>query len=122
MATPMYSLYLAVSNLVRMARRFLRIGDEARAERARDGIRSITENVGLTDLETQYPVAELLTTDLWSKLPQMNESGPYKHVLRFSTSPPWVTSGVRTSTSNSGGWTEESTQCWRLSANSTQFK
>ena len=83
MATPMYSLYVAISNLVRMARSFLRRGEGDKAEKARDSIRSITESVGLTDLETQYPLEELLTTDLWSRLPQMNEAGPYRHVLRY---------------------------------------
>ena len=79
----MTNLYDVVANLVRLARRLFKMGDEARSEKAREGIRSITGTVGISSLQTQFPVAELLTTDLVSKIPQMNESGPFRHVLRY---------------------------------------
>lgn len=62
---------------------FLRMGDEERSERARDGLRSMTESVGIPEIEKQFPVKELLREDLVTKIPQMNSSGPYTHVLRY---------------------------------------
>ena len=55
----MTSIYEVVTNLVRLARRFFKMGDEARSEKAREGIRSITENVGITGLRTQFPVRSI---------------------------------------------------------------
>ena len=79
-----YTIYTAINTLVRLAKRFLRMGDEERTERARDGLRSITENVGIPEKEKQFPIEELHRGNLVTRIPQMNGSGPYKHVLRYS--------------------------------------
>ena len=80
----MSSLYKTITELVRMAVRFLRLGDESRSEKAREGLRSITESVGIGWEQKQYPIEELLKDDLTSKIPQMNGSlVDARHVLRY---------------------------------------
>ena len=105
MSAQMTHIYEVVSNLVRLARRFFKLGDEARSEKAREGIRSITENMGITGLQKQFPVEEILKTDLDSKIPQMNESGPYKHVLRY---------GVDFASTEEEGTEEIWLELWRI--------
>ena len=81
MSSRVSSIYRAIADLVRMAAKFLRLGDESRSERARNGIREISKNIGIRASQTQYPVDEILKEDLHSKIPQMNNPG---WVLRYS--------------------------------------
>ena len=85
MASPMTNLYNAITALVRLAARFLKTGDEGRHEKAREGIREISQNVGISGKQTQYPMDEVLKDNVITKIPQMNKSGEpdVKHVLRF---------------------------------------
>ena len=83
MAMKLVGIYKAMTELVRAVISFWKNGEEDKSEKARQSIRDITESVGIRASQTQYPGAEVLTTDLTTRIPQMNSSGPYRHCLRY---------------------------------------
>ena len=84
MSAHVASLYQALAELVRKAARYLRIGDNVRSHETMVELEELAEGVGLDNQDVQFPVGELMGTDLVTKLPGMVEG----EVLRYVTEAP----------------------------------
>ena len=105
MAANMNKFYKAIGEVVRMAARYLRIGDN-RTNEVMEELEMMTAGVGLTDVEVQLPVEAVMRTDLRERLPCMVDRAGMKEVLRYVIETP-----------DEGGSTDIMLEVWKITRN-----